>query len=111
MNAWTLYKAHSRHPFHLDDEPKFMDPAKLNIYWNGTDRAARSILGYNEILWQPAGSSVARTDAEITDLGLNRSRPSSAPPDGMRPNSLCPLQFGLDAITRSLKEKFVDTIG
>ncbi|OAA56300.1 Transcription factor [Niveomyces insectorum RCEF 264] len=106
INAWTLYKAHSSHPCHLDDEPKFMDPAKLDLYWTGTDRAARSILSYNEILWQSAGSSVARTDAEITDLGIVRSRPSSVPPaDGAVSSFIHELSSSSTAVAGSFEDQ------
>ncbi|KIH87585.1 hypothetical protein SPBR_05040 [Sporothrix brasiliensis 5110] len=77
INSWTLYKTLSRKPPRLNDEPKFMDPSMLDVSWNGTDRAAKSIMSYSEIIWQSTGSYVERTDAEITDLGLSsRSRPS-----------------------------------
>jgi len=82
INARTLYAIQARHPCRLEDEPKFMDPEKLDVRKSGTDQAAASILSHNEIVWH-AGSSVARTDAEITDLGLDRSRnPSPPPPPG-----------------------------
>ncbi|CAK7234816.1 hypothetical protein SBRCBS47491_009077 [Sporothrix bragantina] len=81
INSWTLYKTLSRNPPRLNDEPKFMDSSMLDFNWLGTDRAAKSIMSYSEIVWQSAGSYVERTDAEITDLGLSsRSRPSSVPP-------------------------------
>ncbi|ERS98385.1 hypothetical protein HMPREF1624_05169 [Sporothrix schenckii ATCC 58251] len=106
INSWTLYKTLSRKPPRLNDEPKFMDPSMLDVSWNGTDRAAKSIMSYSEIIWQSTGSYVERTDAEITDLGLSsRSRPSSVPPADGAVSSL------IDELSSSTATTVASTFG
>lgn len=70
---------YARNPPHLDGEPKLLEAEKLDAPRKGTDRATRSILNHNEIIWH-SGGFIAQKDADITDLGLNGSRDASAPP-------------------------------
>ncbi|KAF2102508.1 hypothetical protein NA57DRAFT_52077 [Rhizodiscina lignyota] len=79
INAQALYAMHARNPQLLDNEPKFMDVSKLDPPRRGMDRATKSILSHNDIVWR-SGGSMAQRDAEITDLGLEQSRSASVAP-------------------------------
>ncbi len=65
---------HANKPLHLENEPKWLQPEKLNGFRIIASQARASILSHNSVLWKEDGVSVEGD--EVTDLGFGNAQPA-----------------------------------
>ena len=69
VHVQCLYQKYTQNPIVLENEPRFLDPRKLNAPCITTPHARASILGLNKILWA-GGRGYAQQGEEVKDLGI-----------------------------------------